>query len=164
MKQIHKSVLLLLAATFFACADSAPSTPGGGGGNIGGQPPMDAGTSPVRFDRGVNAGPRRLMVIGSPDVFVLTAGMVTLQVAYEENQAPLPMQRVNFRMLDDSGTPAGAAGVEGVRSTVVAHSPITTGSPPFDYASVRQRLRSLLKRPLTVQHLFGGKSPLAMLG
>lgn len=135
MKLNHKSVLLLLAATFFACADSAPSTPGGGGGNGGGQPPMDAGSNPVRFDRGVNAGPRRLMVIGSPDVFVLTAGMVTLQVAYEENQAPLPMQRVNFRMLDDSGTPAGAAGVEG--SALNSGSALTNND---GVASIRLRI------------------------
>ena len=135
MKLNHKPVLLLLAATFFACYDSAPSAPGGGGGNGGGQPPMDAGSNPVRFDRGVNAGPRRLMVIGSPDVFVLTAGMVTLQVAYEENQAPLPMQRVNFRMLDDSGTPAGAAGVEG--SALNSGSALTNND---GVASIRLRI------------------------
>ncbi|MEE2756269.1 MAG: hypothetical protein VYA30_06395 [Myxococcota bacterium] len=114
MKAGFKALFLLFVGTFFACTDSAPTVvngPGGSGFDAGFR--QDAAGNGNRFDRGINQGPRRLVVIGQPDVFVLTGGTVNLQVSYEENRAPLVDQRVSFRMLDESGTPAGSAGIQG---------------------------------------------------
>ena len=111
MKAGFKALLLLFAGTLFACTDAAPTTvPGTGGPGYDAGFRQDGGGNGNRFDRGVNQGPRRLVVIGEPDVFVLTGGTANLQVSYEENRAPLVDQRVSFRLLDESGTPAGSAG------------------------------------------------------
>ena len=115
MKNLLRRTILVASAVFaLACADAAPSGGSNGGGNGNGNGTnADMGTSKPGADRGVPNGTRRLMIVGMQELFALTGNELNLQVAYEAGRRPIEGERVSFRMLDENGSPAGAAGVDG---------------------------------------------------